>query len=254
MRPAAVGFAAGSDVQAIGDGDFIFSEGVDSPRLLINTAVGDTISVVCVPMSGIANATIYNGVVTESAISRFMADGGSEVPCSLEKTGEGVGITFEEISGYLMAGGSVAIAVTINKVFCGRVLAFNSSHTVEDAKSIPLPIFLNGNWTNTSGVEHPRISYVHCEESTAQNPVAWFDFPGSNREQLMKAAHIEIFMFNAEVSMLSITTDGGPVVEVSKRRYGLIVDVVPDGDVPFALSSSKLFGAVPSWWCQLTEI
>lgn len=70
----------------------------------------------------------------------------------------------------------------------------------------------------------------------------------------MTAAHIEIFMFNAEESMLDISTEGAPEVEVNKRRYGLVVDVVPDADVPFALSSSKLFGADPAWWCQLTEI
>lgn len=256
MRPAAVGFAAGSDVQAIGDGDFLFAEGADTPEIYINVAYGDTVSVVVVPLSGVGEASVYNASISDGSrdITFAMGNGAFDGVSFSEITNGRLGISFDDITTYLADAGCYAIAVVNKDVFCGRILAFNSSHTIEDAKSIPLPVLLNGYWTTTSGVEQPRTSYVHCEESTVQDPLAWLDFPGSYPDQLMTAAHIEIFMFNAEPSMLTITTEGGPDVNTYKRRYGLVVDVEPDGDEPFALSSSKLFGADPAWWCQLTEI
>lgn len=255
MRPAAVGFAAGSDVQAIGDGDFLFSEEVESPMIYVNAEVGDTISIVLVTLSGVACALIQNVKYNVGSLNVTQASDGVvfDVNATIEKVGL-IGLEFFEIWGAMMGMGCCAVAVTVNDVFCGRILAFNSSHTVADAKAIPLPVHLNGTTERENGDLITYSSYVHCEESTPESPLAWFDFAGSIASNLLKAAHIEIFMFNAEASMLSITAEGGPDVYINKRRYGLVVDVEPDGDVPFALSNSKLFGTDPAWWCQLTEI
>ena len=257
MRPAAVGFAPGSDVQAIGDGDFIFSEGVETPTLFVNAAVGDTISVIIVPIMGVKYASVFNCEVSDGGNLVVTSAVGQDAFSDITFVNEGDGKIsiklLEFVSDFIVNTTAAAVCVTVNNNFCGRILAADNESHLADASEIIIPVLLNGSVTVQDGSVTAYSSYVHCEESTVQNPLAWFDFP-SDAATNKKLIHLEIFMFNALASMFTCTTNGGPEVETIKRRYGLVIDVVPDGDVPFAMYSAKLFGADPSWWCPLTEV